>query len=54
MWNDLGQKFFQMHEKDLRKRFHQQWAGADDKIGRFEKEIKKLEKNFNRTARVKI
>ena len=48
MWNDLAQKFFRMHETDLRKRFHQQWAGADDKIGRFEKEIKKLEKNFNR------
>ena len=48
MWNDLAQKFFRMHETDLRKRFHQQWAGTEDKIGRFEKEIKKLEKNFNR------
>ena len=48
MWNDLAQKFFRMHETDLRKRFHQQWAGTDNKMGRFEKEIKKLEKNFKR------
>lgn len=48
MWNDLAQKFFRMHQADLRPRFHQKWAGTDSQKGRFEKEIKKLEKNFNR------
>ena len=48
MWNDLAQKFFRMHQSDLRPRFHQKWASTESQKGRFEKEIKKLEKNFNR------
>ena len=48
MWNDLAQKFFRIHQADLRPRFHQKWAGTKSQKGRFEKEIKKLEKNFQR------
>ena len=34
-----------MHEADLRPKFYQNWAG---KGGRFQREIKKLERNFSR------
>ena len=44
-WNNLAQKFFRMHEADLRPKFYENWAG---KGGRFQREIKKLERNFSR------
>jgi len=46
-WNDLAQKFFRLHEEDLRPFFHRKWAGKD---GKFQKEIKKLERNFERNC----
>ena len=44
-WNDLAKKFFHMHEADLRPSFYRKWAGTS---GRFQREIRKLERNFNR------
>ena len=44
-WNDLAKKFFRQHQEDLRPSFYRVWAGTD---GRFQREIKKLEQNFNR------
>ena len=48
-WNALAQKFFRMHQADLRPKFYRNWAGSssNDK-GRFDREIKKLEQNFLR------
>ena len=49
-WNALAQKFFRMHQEDLRASFHRRWAVTrhGKYNGRFEKEIKKLEQNFMR------
>ena len=47
MWNALANKFFQMHEADLRPKFFRNWAGSNQN-GRFAREIKKLEQNFIR------
>ena len=44
-WNDLAQKFFRMHEADLRPKFYEKWAGTN---GRFQREIRKLEQNYER------
>lgn len=44
-WNDLAEKFFELHETDLRPSFFRRWGGVN---GRFAREIKKLEKNFDR------
>ena len=44
-WDALAQKFFRIHETDLRPPFFKRWAG---KKGRFEKEIQKLKDNFLR------
>ena len=42
-WNALAQKFFRMHEEDLRPKFYRRWGGTS---GRFLREIKKLEKSY--------
>ena len=42
-WNALAQKFFRMHEEDLRPMFHRRWGGTS---GRFQREIKKLEQSY--------
>ena len=47
-WNDLAQKFFRMHEADLRSEFYEKWAGTN---GRFHREVLKLEKNYKRPCR---
>ena len=39
-----------MHGADLRSKFHDRWAGKD---GRFQREIKKLERSFRRKCSVK-
>ena len=44
-WNDLAQKFFRLHESDLRLLFYRRWSG---KNGRFQREIKKLGKSYVR------
>ena len=44
-WNDLAQKFFRMHQEDLRPVFYRKWAGSN---GRFRREIIKLERNYSR------
>ena len=46
-WNDLAQKFFRIHQSDLRPAFYKRWGGSD---GRFRREIKKLEKNYSRNC----
>ena len=37
-----------MHEKDIRPFFHRKWASTNEKKGKFEREIGKLEQNFYR------
>ena len=44
-WNDLAQKFFRIHQSDLRPAFHKRWGGSN---GRFRREITKLERNYGR------
>ena len=44
-WNDLAQKFFRMHQRDLRPPFFKRWGGIN---GRFRREIEKLETNYKR------
>ena len=47
-WNDLANKFFRIHKDDLRPRFHRRWAGNSGTNGRFQHEIGKLKKSFDR------
>ena len=49
-WNALAKKWFKNHGDDLRKKFRTKWSGSD---GRFQKEIKKLERSFNRKCSTK-
>ena len=49
-WNDLAQKWFRHHGDDLRSMFSQRWSGPN---GRFQKEIKKLERSFKRKCSTK-
>ena len=49
-WNDLAQKWFRHHGDDLRSKFSKRWSGLD---GRFQKEIKKLERSFARKCSAK-
>ena len=49
-WNALAQKWFQNHGDDLREKFRTRWSGSN---GRFQKEIKKLEKSFSRKCSTK-
>ena len=56
-WNALAQKFFRMHQEELSSRFYRKWAVKPfvtphgKFIGRFEKEIGKLERNFIRCTK---
>ena len=49
-WNALAQKWFNNHGDDLRKKFRTRWSGSN---GRFQREIKKLEKSFSRKCSIK-
>ena len=49
-WNALAEKWFKHHGDDLRSKFSRRWSGPG---GRFQKEIKKLEKSFYRKCSTK-
>ena len=49
-WNALAQKWFKNHGDDLREKFRTKWSGSN---GRFQKEIKKLERSFARKCSTK-
>ena len=49
-WNDLAGKWFRLHGNNLRLKFLARWSGPD---GRFQREIKKLEKSFYRKCSTK-
>ena len=50
-WSALAGKWFKLHGENLRPKFLAKWSGPNGKFGkegRFQKEIKKLEKSFHR------
>ena len=52
-WNALARKWFKNHGHDLREQFRERWSGSEDSKGRFQKEIEKLEKSFDRKCSTK-
>lgn len=52
-WEDLAGKWFRLHGDNLRKSFSKKWKGPNGEFspeGRFQKEIKKLKKSFDRNC----